>query len=231
MTCSIVMATKNKAPYLRQVLTSIRRQKPSFTYEVIVVDDGSTDNTRAVCKRFDARYFRLKNAAYRNPAKARNVGYRAASGEIIIAQSDEVIHRTPNAIELLVTRLRPGEFLISTVYNYAAGRNQRLALYTGKKWRRPFFFLGSLWREDLYAVGGNDEQFTQPGYDDDWFADCLVHGRGLRPRFTDAIVGYHQDHHRPQGLSHKILPSKRLYQAKKKAGVFVASGGPWSFKL
>ncbi len=227
MRCSIVLATRNKAEYLKRTLRSIKRQDVPFEYEVIVVDDGSTDQTREVCKRAGVRYIKLENAIYRNPAAARNVGYRVATGKIIIAQSDEVIHHTPNTIELLCSRLKQGEFLLATVYNYIVKTQQRKAMYTGKRNKRPFFFLGSLWRKDLYAVGGNDEEFTKPGYDDDWFADCLIRGLGLRPRFTDAVVGHHQDHPRPQGLSHKVLPSKRLWEQKRKAGVFVATGGPW----
>jgi glycosyltransferase involved in cell wall biosynthesis len=70
MKCSIVMATKNKVDYLQKVLASIFRQKVPFSYEVIVVDDGSTDTTSEVCKNFDVQYIRLENSSYRNPSIA-----------------------------------------------------------------------------------------------------------------------------------------------------------------
>lgn len=227
MQCSIVMATKNKASYLQRTFASIFRQQVPFEYEVIVVDDGSTDNTRQVCEAAGVRYTHLENSEYRNPSKARNVGYRMATGEIVIAQSDEVIHHTPDTIKQLCNRLRDEEFLIATVYNYCMRTHQRLSVYTGKVRTRPFFFLGSLWRRDLYAIGGSDEDFTGPGYDDDWFADCLIHGRKLKPRFLDQVIGYHQDHPRPQDLNSKVQSSKRLYAQKKQKGVFTSAGGPW----
>jgi len=227
MKCSIVMATKNKAPYLKRTLDSIFRQLVNFEYEVIVVDDGSTDNTRKVCQRPGVQYIRLENPRYRNPALARNVGYRAATGEVIIAQSDEVIHHTSNAINQLCANLRQGEFLLATVYNYFQKQQKRGPIYTGNKRQRPFFFLGSLWRKDLYAIGGNDEEFVEPGYDDNWFADCLMHGLKLKPRYLDAVIGHHQDHPRPSDIGKMVKISHALYTRKARSGKYENSGGPW----
>lgn len=227
MRCSIVTATRNKGDYLRRVLDSIFRQKVPFPYEVIVVDDGSTDKTLEVCSDFDIQYIRLENSEYRNPSVARNVGYRAALGEIIIAQSDEVIHHTGDTIERMCAELQKGEFVLATVYNYCMKTKKRLSVYTGTKNPRPFFFLGAVWKSDLYRIGGNDEEFIKPGYDDNWFADCLMKGLGLNVRFLGDVVGLHQDHHRPLGIEGQILPSKHLYEEKLQLGKFESSGGPW----
>lgn len=238
VTASICIATKNKEEYLKRVLESIYAQiNDSPQFEVIVVDDGSDDETWWMCKQWERyanfKLHRLENSRYRNPSVARNHAYRYAKGEIIIAQSDDVIHRG-NAIQDLCYALNPKEFVIATVFNIEGvpPEFQVLMEYTSPSYRRPFFFLGALWKKDLYAVGGNDEEFTEPGYDDDWFGDCLIHGLGLKPVFTSQIVGYHQNHHRPQGLSSLVLPSKELYERKKaqaEAGEikWEASGGPW----
>jgi len=227
--CSVVMASKDRAGMLARTLQSIRSQNVSFEYEVIVVDDGSKDDTEKACKQFDVRYFRLENPIYRNPSVARNVGYRAAVGDIIIAQSDDVMHHTSTAIEQLC-ELKEGEFCIAQVYYYDPMRKRQLQRLVGSKYPRPFFFLGSLWRSDLYAVGGNDEDFTSPGYDDDWFADCLIRGLGLKCRFEDSIVGYHQIHPRLANLKELVEPSKRLYAQKVAEGKFISSGGAWEME-
>lgn len=243
------MSTRNKAEALIRTLRSIRKQKVPFEYELIVVDDGSDPlteeyfefhemisgercpgDTKDICEQEGVTYIRLENDKYRNPSFARNVGYRAATGDIIIAQSDEVIHHTPNAIEILCEELSEGEFLLSTVYDYDVMENYRKDLYVGNDRQRPFFFLGSLFRKDLYAVGGNDEEFVAPGYDDDWFAQCLVKGINLSPRFLDHVVGYHQTHRRSPALATLIIPSHILYNKKMNEGIFISSGGPWEYK-
>jgi glycosyltransferase involved in cell wall biosynthesis len=237
MRCSIVIATRNHAPYLRETLASIQAQRPPFGWELIVVDDGSTDETRSVCRRQRAAYYRLENDCYRNPAAARNAGYRRARGDVILTQSDDVVHYSPNVIERLVCELPPsGEFLIATVYSRNPDVKAKKAprQYTGPENRRPLFFLGSLHRRDLYAVGGNDEQFVAPGYEDNWFADCLTIGLGLKPRYLAHVVGYHQPHPRPYDLGKVIEPSRQLYERKRTAAhrgeiPYCASGGPWPF--
>src|SRR5215208_8250934 len=86
---SIVIATFNRGDYLGATLDSIFTQ--SFRdFEVIVVDDGSTDDTRRVIDAFGSRvrYLYQNN---RGPAAARNLGVRHANAEwISIQDSDDL---------------------------------------------------------------------------------------------------------------------------------------------
>ncbi len=229
---SVVMSTYNKDPILRQVLHSINRQDlTGHDGEIIIVDDGSTDNTINVCAMktsLPLRYVRLDDAVGidRNPSVARNVGYRMAVGDVIIAQSDDVVHQTVDAVVRLVNDLEDGNFVIATVYNYHDGA--RRMLYTGEANRRPYFFLGSLTRRDLFAVGGNDEDFKSAGYDDNWFADCLMRGRGLSPVYHPGIVANHIHHDRSDQAPAEA--SVAVYEAKVARGIFVSSGGPWEWR-
>ena len=59
---SICIPTKNRAKYLEYTLTSIVRQKrfiETDDVEVIVSDNGSTDNTEEVCKKFPVKYIKM----------------------------------------------------------------------------------------------------------------------------------------------------------------------------
>jgi len=236
MKISVVMATHNKAGILDLSLKSIFVQMISSEFEVIVVDDDSTDDTKSICSDYPVRHIPIENDSglpYRNPSHARNVGYKVATGDIIICQSDDVMHQDSDTLEALCEVPVEGQsFALATVTNYNLQTNTRLMQYVGVKCRRPFFFLGALYRSDLYAIGGNSEDFVYPAYDDDWFADCLIRGRRLMPIYMESIEALHIDHSRPQNIADLVKPSRALYAQKvkdAKAGriKWEAIGGPW----
>ena len=226
---SVVIASYNKAIALQRTLTSIVKcNSEESELEVIVVDDGSTDNTNEVCNKFDIKYVYLNRPGYLNPGFARNVGYKIAKGDVIINQSDEVEHRTPYTIKLLSERLTPGNCVFATVLNVDSNGN-KIKTYCGPRRRRPLFFLGALWKKDLYAVGGNDEDFIEPAFEDNWLAECLKHlGRDFV--FCHDIIGFHWDH--PRHPNSRSKKSKQIYdlkmtQANNGTHPWTARSGPW----
>jgi len=234
---SICMATYNKAEYLRESLASIRSQEVAFPFEVVVVDDGSTDNTYDVCKRYGVdQYIRLESDGYRNPGIPRNIAYRAAKGEILILQSDDVIHPA-GSLDILCSRLIEGTFVIIHTFEYDAVLKKLGAPITlsTREVPKPFFFLGSVWRSDVFAVGGNDEDFQVPGAEDNWFADCLIKGQGLMPVYVKDMIALHQTHKRPKQLQAWVRKSRQIYQRKLRAAnakkiPWKSSGGAWDEK-
>jgi glycosyltransferase involved in cell wall biosynthesis len=77
---SVIVPVYNSARYLRSCLENLRRSSLS-EYECIVVDDGSTDDSAAVATMYGAKV--LHTGRRRGPAYARNLGARAAQGEIL----------------------------------------------------------------------------------------------------------------------------------------------------
>jgi glycosyltransferase involved in cell wall biosynthesis len=240
MKVSVCLSTHERPAALRNTLASIVCQQPPFDYEVIVCDDGSRNRSASeVCREFNGiQCFRIeREPVYRNPSRGRNLAYRHACGEIIVAQSDDVIH-SHDAIQRLVDELEAGRFVIATVLNCVPPGHEPnvsdLCVFTGPTNRRPFFFLGALYRKDLYAVGGNDEDFIYPAYDDDWFGDCLINGLGLKPHFS-LVEGYHQDHSRPFNIIASVVLSERTYREKVAAAQsglipWKAKGGAWKYQ-
>ncbi len=92
---SAIIPTRNRAGLLAAALDSLRVQTlPQEQFEVLVVDDGSTDTTRNVCRDFQPRlplrYFRIEHAGI---AAAKNVGMFASAGRILLFfDDDDVAH-------------------------------------------------------------------------------------------------------------------------------------------
>lgn len=77
---SIIIPTYNGAKYLSQAIESALAQTyPRF--EVIVVDDGSTDDTEALVRRYPVTYLRQAN---QGPAVARNLAIQHSRGEYLV---------------------------------------------------------------------------------------------------------------------------------------------------
>src|ERR1044071_1505350 len=79
-TISVIVPVYNSAGYLRSCLEHLRRSTLS-DYECIVVDDGSTDDSSKIASEFGFRV--LTTGCRRGPAFARNLGARAATGDIL----------------------------------------------------------------------------------------------------------------------------------------------------
>ncbi|MCM8790574.1 MAG: glycosyltransferase family 2 protein [Candidatus Omnitrophica bacterium] len=85
---SIVIPTYNSAKTLAGLLDSIQKQRFA-NFEVIVVDDNSSDGTLGIASRYDCKVFSLKKN--RGAAYARNYGAQKASGNILIFFDSDVI--------------------------------------------------------------------------------------------------------------------------------------------
>ena len=90
---SVIVPVYNVEEYLEECLESIKNQTYS-NIEVILVNDGSTDNSQAICERYcqqDPR-FHLINQENQGQSVARNNGVAASTGELItFVDSDDVV--------------------------------------------------------------------------------------------------------------------------------------------
>lgn len=78
---SVIITTYNHAHYLPQAIESVLQQDYK-NFELVVVDDGSTDNTKDVVKQFpEAKYFYQPNAGL---SAARNTGADKSTGDYIV---------------------------------------------------------------------------------------------------------------------------------------------------
>jgi glycosyltransferase involved in cell wall biosynthesis len=93
MKYSVVIATYNRASDLRETLASLAGLRPDGPWEVVVVDNNSSDNTRDVVTRAAADFpsplrYVFEKEQGRSPAL--NAGIRAATGDVIATTDDDV---------------------------------------------------------------------------------------------------------------------------------------------
>jgi glycosyltransferase involved in cell wall biosynthesis len=107
-----ILTTYNREDLLARVLEGLARQTHSQTeYEILVIDDGSTDRTREVVENFRGRlplrYFHQENAGL---AAAKNLGVRHSRGDIVLfLDDDDVAHPDLIAQHLQAHELHPNE--------------------------------------------------------------------------------------------------------------------------
>jgi len=100
---SVITPSYNRAELLPRVWLSLKNQKASF--EWIVVDDGSSDNSREVCESFnDSRVNYYKLPENRGTNAARNAGVRNAIGRyIVFLDSDDEL--VADGLSLMVAEM------------------------------------------------------------------------------------------------------------------------------
>lgn len=100
---SVIVPCYNSQDYLNECIVSIASQVTKYSFEIIAVNDGSTDNTRKILTDLASKYSLLKVIDQRNKgfSGARNTGIRTSQGRyIMFVDSDDYI--TDNYIESLM---------------------------------------------------------------------------------------------------------------------------------
>jgi len=92
---SVVVPTRNRLENLNQLLISFKNLR-EFPLEIIIVDDGSIDQTQELLNKWEStvkRFFPIvfNNPKSEGPAVARNIGIQLASGDLIAFTDDDCI--------------------------------------------------------------------------------------------------------------------------------------------
>src|SRR3954447_10124486 len=154
---SILIPTYNRANFLRAAIESILAQElsdPAIDIEIIVADDGSTDNTGEVVARFGSRVKYLSLPHRGQPAAPRNSALAAATGEYIaFLDSDDLFLPQKMALQIPILDTMPdvgvvysdGVFFDTTPDKVTgralAGLNTPSGLVFGELLRANFIFM------------------------------------------------------------------------------------------
>ena len=168
---SAIVPAYNAARFLPAAVESIRRQDYA-PLEILIIDDGSTDDTPAVAAQLgtDIRYLRQQNAG---PSAARNLGLRSARGEFIgFLDADDLWPAGKVSVQLARLLAQPELDAVLGRIQYLAlpGRDLPDYAFEGPDNTITHVHLGSgLFRRRAFEqVGGFDEsiRFCE---DVDWF--------------------------------------------------------------
>lgn len=196
---SVIIPVHNAAATLGQQLNALNTQVFNGQWEIVAVDNCSTDDSIAVIRQYQQHmpHLRLVQADERKTAAyARNVGARAAKGGVFLfCDADDVV--APGWLTALAEALEQHEFVASTMEDKILneGKAKRSDDYGNWATRKNLSFLPfaagalmALSREAFERVGGFDES-TPIGEDVEFSWRLQLQGYALYPVPT-AVVHY-----------------------------------------
>jgi glycosyltransferase involved in cell wall biosynthesis len=208
---SLVIATFNHGRLLPEALDSAIGQTLEGV-EIVVVDDGSTDDTPAVLARYGDR-IRVVHQSNRGLAAARNTGLAAVRGAYVsFLDADDVLMPTKLAEQIAVLEQAPAvgwtycDVLIEATATATAMRASERFGYAGRRlegWLFPELIHGNfipaiaplVRRTALDAAGGFDERLTALEDWDLWLRLSLI----AEARYSPAVLVRYRVH--PGGMS------------------------------
>jgi len=178
MLISVVVPAHNAASTLGDCLGSIRSSEgfERLCREIIVVDDGSTDETAAIAERSGATVCRVASA--RGPATARNRGVAAATGDVVLfLDADVRAHHDTLARAAAHFEEAGGPAAVMGSYDATPACDGVVSVYrnllhhyvhqTSAEGAQTFWAgCGAIRRSVFLEVGGFDESFAAPSIED-----------------------------------------------------------------
>jgi glycosyltransferase involved in cell wall biosynthesis len=202
---SIIIPTYNRLPILQKCLLALEVQTidPQVVtdYEIVVVDDGSTDGTIEWLQTSTAKlpHIKIYEQAHQGASAARNLGVEKAHGDtIIFIDSDLVV--TPTFLQSHADALLQGQqalgndklFTYGAVINTANFENPTAEPYKVTDFSNAYFATGNvaIARHWLIEVGLFDLGFSLYGWED-LELGVRLKNLGIKMIKCPAAVGYH----------------------------------------
>jgi glycosyltransferase involved in cell wall biosynthesis len=202
MKYSVIVPTYNAMSTLGSCLKALTKQSiDKEEYEVIVVDDGSTDRTSDIVKQFPIKYFGQPN---QGPATARNKGAVEATGEIILFTDSDCVPQN-NWVEEMVKPFEDPE-VIAVKGAYKTNQKALIARYAQIEFEERFKILKkaeSIDMVDTYSagyrrsvflsLGGFDPSFPAANNEDTELSYKMSQS-GHKMVFNSNAIVYHLNH-------------------------------------
>ncbi|HZZ00173.1 MAG TPA: glycosyltransferase [Candidatus Baltobacteraceae bacterium] len=229
MRATIQLCTYNRAALLERVLDACFEQTiPERSYEVVLVNDGSTDDTPAAIERARKRAncrFVVVDQANAGLAKGRNAGIARASGERIIFIDDDVLP-LPNFVEehLRSHASYPQAIVRGGAINVESFDDLPPPVWTIKNYSGNYFWTTnvSVPLATIRGIGGFNENFSEYGWED-IDAGLRLRARGVKAVFNPKALAYH---YKPRPRTSDVEKMVRQAQAQARTAVVLVGLHP-----
>ncbi len=194
---SVVVPAYNAADTITDCVSALRQQSGVGPYEIIVVDDGSTDDTAALARAAGAQVI---STARGRPAAARNAGAQAAQGDIVCFTDADCVPPAEWLCEVSAPLADPT--VVASKGIYTTRQTALVARFVQLEYEEKYDRLRPLPAIDfvdtyscayrravLLANGGFDERFD---YLEDQELSFRLANRGLRLVFAERAVVAHR---------------------------------------
>jgi len=194
---SVVVPANNAASTILSCISALQKQAFSYPFEIIIVDDASSDNTADLAETTGVQV--IRNAEKRGAAAARNSGINAASGEIICFTDADCIPKE-NWIQEILQPLENQE-IIGAKGTYATKQDELVARFVQIEYEDKYDLLltqerinfvdtysAAYRRQVLLANNGFDEQIF---YVEDQELSFRLAARGYQMVFQPPAIVYH----------------------------------------
>jgi glycosyltransferase involved in cell wall biosynthesis len=219
---SVVIPALNAAAILPEQLAALADQVDAPPFEVVIADNGSDDDTAALCREWNTRLdVRVVDcSSQRGASFARNVGATEAKGaRLLFCDADDVV--SPRWVSRMAAALDLGQVVVTSAI-------VRVTEETPVGWIPPDPDFGSqpedymglmpcvlagsmaIWRHDYLALGGYDNSYRGGCEDVDFSWRAQLHGLGVvvatscylyyRPRTSARAVFRQERRYASQGI-------------------------------
>jgi len=157
MKVSLIITCFNREKYLSRAIRSALAQRfPREEFEVVVIDDGSSDHSPQIAQDYGDQITYFRNEENLGLPVARNIGIRRARGRYVVnLDSDDYIHEDLIYVEHLHLALNPHWGAVSCDYFLVDEHEQHIARLSGV--HKPIA-CGVMFRKDaLISIGLYDE--------------------------------------------------------------------------
>jgi glycosyltransferase involved in cell wall biosynthesis len=199
MSASIIVPTFNGSSRIGNCLDALKEQVAGRNVEILVVDDGSTDNIAETVARYSE--VRLISQSNAGPAAARNRGALEASGTILLFTDDDCVP-TPGWLDAMLAPFRDAE-VVGAKGAYRTRQTALAARFVQIEYEDKYRLMAGLKNIDFidtYSAAFVRDRFLEmSGYDTSFPVACAedvelsyrMSALGWRMKFVPAAIVYH----------------------------------------